>query len=850
MFERISILDEIKTGGYEASLITTFNAYLPFYEEVVWRKLVGQGVQHNVVLMDAAQCAHSIAHDPPRLAGRHYSLVPISSSGAFHPKVILLLGKNKGALLVGSHNLTLSGFGYNRELTNLIRVRGRDDHEAISIFQAVWSQVQGWVEAQGEMLPKHLSEMVIKLQDFAPWLKEQRLELPDSCQILSTQEGASSLFEQLMERVKGKVDQVLVSGAFFDMKLDFLSRIKQELNPREIIVGIDPKTVQMPMGIELDGISFRNANSLGDSDSLRGYLHAKSLVITTFAGEYYLATGSANPSAPAWLRPSLTGNTEMMFLRIGEEAEKAAHAMGLLELPQFPELTEIEWQEIEDSRQKEDRPEVEAIVPSIGICVATEQEILFQTGSLAGSGPFSCQVLGFDKQILCDGLINAVDNGLKLVVPDEILGQIGFVCCTFESKKKTFLVQHQRQIDECARTGSQRRFRDALTSLSSGSPDLETLISCVDKIIFSKADDVNRTAKRIKTISTPSQDKPDSEEGGDLSMDISDTRKSKKKYRLRHSDDLSYLLDVLIYHLRIEAEGVSHEKRDAKGRSEEEQVDADDEEVSGDDNLTDDEISLKSLSLCHGKVRSLVGRMINQFHALAEDKVSFEDTIVRLTGVLAFLRQLRNCDGRVSWVRQGQTAFPIKERQRLFKNITSYLFDGKNSVVVADAEYDDADELARLRGLVLWLAWDSDIHFIAKKAFDESNKEREERLRAKALMLLLAQLVKNDEVVIEEAKQSIGPLCSSDMDWLNWVLDADRAISRFTAQEDDSVAISQVSPGDIAYLPGVPKLGARVILRLDGGKVNLAFFDSEDGYKRYQAGAVKLASYDQLVGAF
>lgn len=37
MPDPVSILDVIKRGGYEASLITTFNATLPFYEEVLLR---------------------------------------------------------------------------------------------------------------------------------------------------------------------------------------------------------------------------------------------------------------------------------------------------------------------------------------------------------------------------------------------------------------------------------------------------------------------------------------------------------------------------------------------------------------------------------------------------------------------------------------------------------------------------------------------------------------------------------------------------------------------------------------------------------------------------------------------
>jgi len=96
MLHKASLIEEVKKGGYEASLISTFNSYLPFYEEVVLRRLVNTGVRHNVLMMDAGQYAASMHDHPPLLAGRHYSLVPIDVSAAFHPKLILLVGKRKG----------------------------------------------------------------------------------------------------------------------------------------------------------------------------------------------------------------------------------------------------------------------------------------------------------------------------------------------------------------------------------------------------------------------------------------------------------------------------------------------------------------------------------------------------------------------------------------------------------------------------------------------------------------------------------------------------------------------------------------------------------------------------------
>ena len=57
--DSISILDIVKRGGYEASLITSFNATLPFYEEVVLRRLVAAGARHRaggVSLRPAPDC--------------------------------------------------------------------------------------------------------------------------------------------------------------------------------------------------------------------------------------------------------------------------------------------------------------------------------------------------------------------------------------------------------------------------------------------------------------------------------------------------------------------------------------------------------------------------------------------------------------------------------------------------------------------------------------------------------------------------------------------------------------------------------------------------------------------------
>lgn len=112
-------------------------------EEVVLRKLASAGCRHNVVLMDKGQCAQAWHNESsrPHLAGFAYTLIPVGVSGAFHPKVCILAGPKKAAILIGSHNLTLSGFGYNQEVTNWIEVTGIKDTEGAALLKATWAML-------------------------------------------------------------------------------------------------------------------------------------------------------------------------------------------------------------------------------------------------------------------------------------------------------------------------------------------------------------------------------------------------------------------------------------------------------------------------------------------------------------------------------------------------------------------------------------------------------------------------------------------------------------------------------------------------------------------------------------
>src|SRR5258706_163809 len=170
--ELISLLDVVSEGGIEASLFTTFNAFLPFYEDVVLRRLLASGCRHNTILMDASQLAACL--DDPSLrpvgAGYDYTLAPIRSRAAFHPKLMLLVGPKRAITCIGSHNLTLSGFGLNRETTYKAIWSGGSDERGADVARATWQATKHWLGKCGTALPRQTQRNILAMEGNTPWI--------------------------------------------------------------------------------------------------------------------------------------------------------------------------------------------------------------------------------------------------------------------------------------------------------------------------------------------------------------------------------------------------------------------------------------------------------------------------------------------------------------------------------------------------------------------------------------------------------------------------------------------------------------------------------------------------------
>ena len=131
MIDRHNILDLL--GGdkrkYHSCIITCFSFDFIFFEQRILPKLRHAGITNINIYVDAYQFEKQLNHfvwSELLDAKAGYSITPIKMTGAFHPKVLLAVGKTKGFLAIGSGNLTSSGLSSNEEIWGSFHITETD----------------------------------------------------------------------------------------------------------------------------------------------------------------------------------------------------------------------------------------------------------------------------------------------------------------------------------------------------------------------------------------------------------------------------------------------------------------------------------------------------------------------------------------------------------------------------------------------------------------------------------------------------------------------------------------------------------------------------------------------------
>ena len=827
-----SLLEHISESGFRSSVFTTYSCYFPFYEEVVLRRLMAAGCVHNVLLVDATRCAEAFAVEElrPRRAGRDYTLIPVKVGGAFHPKMFLRFGKSKGSLLVGSHNVTLSGFGLNDEVTNIFRLEGA----ALRAGGAVFRQALSYL---GQFMPTRLPDVVEAFEGVrlgVPWLDGPLGVGPQERQLLTESAASDDLWSQVVPLIPKDVKTAFVGGPFFDPGLAMVRRLKREVQPERLVIGIDPSTAEIdPIeASRLDGVEWVNIAGVPQIPQRREgahHLHAK---VFWFAGmrDELLVTGSANPSVAAFFASPDQRNAEAV---VADRTKGAADRLHMEALLAAPVVTPTEWSAVGSRRES-----------ALKKCADEPRRILVATPTPTGFIAQDSLEVGLVFDAMGDqsaplGKVVALGGGL-IEAADSVRDAARYLEARSGPLHMLVVIHRTEDIAKNLGGDTRKALRHALGALEEDPTQLDALLKLTEKVIFDSGDVVRTTPLRAADSSDAGHEELTAP--ASLELEAAGRKNSSKRTRSLASGDIVVLLDALMRRL---GEGLAASSA-PRPRSEEEQIGAD-EENGGD--LAPDAPDLELLAkACRGKVRRLIKRMEGQLE-LAKASANTRRGVVQLAAVLGVIRTLRIIEQRPEWKRVRQKLVDRADEWDLFQEAAIAIAWGADAMAaraVAEADGEGFAELSMVIGLLAWLAWDveTDIPVASRRVgLDES--EEDQWYAVQLLAALGPWLVEDSsaQAILQESVTRTPRLHIDGERWLSRHLDALDVLKGVLASADEFGELGRaVESGDLVVLRDGETPRVRVALVVVGGssdgKITIFDPDAKDGTRHFMASRV------------
>lgn len=833
MRKKISLLDIAKEGGYEASLITTYAVNFPVYEQLIIRKLVSGGCRYNILLADQNQlaAAHNSEELRPQLAGVAYTLLPVRMAGSFHPKIWLFAGKKKGALLVGSHNATLAGLGYNRELSTLVELTPDADEELDGAYRDAWNAIVTWVRGCEGQVPEIVCEAVYRFEEFArPYLRPSR---PDpAVRFYAQGVDDESLLDAVRADFAGEAKRIAVLGPYLDSRLEFIRTLQRLWSSAKLVAGLTPEALASDDIFRLRAISCVDSRKIGPGKH-EGFVHAKALYIEGRGSGGLLAVGSANPSAPAWTSVGSGQNAEAVLVWRGAHAREHAEALGIAKLFDLPRLglDEIEL-----------RP-----APTTEIGTTTEGHVLVGVAAIDSESrsidlilPPNARAARYALRSSSDALLHegrlstGAGNAVCIRIPEEIiLSAIRRVEVHLsDGRILSAWVHNCDEIDGLASVSAKTRLRKALASLTADEGNLAEVLQAVEKVIFEDDQELvvhGPTARRQAKRKTSEQDDIQPET---FAVDAGSIVRRRGRVRALKSGDLAYLIDILIRRLGIESAS-NAESPDRLGRSEEEQVGAENNLPEPTGQVPPQTVSDSDLAKLVGKkIKRLISKLSEYLERTPADNQHAPATVARIIAVLALIRELRRIESLPRWRTARLQLVPDEPLIELFDLAIECLLGEKKMLLqkLEEVTQVKTEEALQARALLAWLAWDIGDEYTEEFPLSLEVEDKEDRLTANVALFALFPSIAADEEELAAVRESLAltrPVTVARQQrqesWLNRHAELGRTWHKLLGKPLKDVSRdARLKLGSIAVVTTDVERRLRIVTELAGGHVGLS----------------------------
>lgn len=821
----VSLLEVLRERGPELALVASYNVHFPFFEQVVLRRLRSGGCGYVVVLMDAGQLAAAV-RDPearPRLAGRGYGILPIRAPGVFHPKFMLLVGKERSRLVVGSHNVTLAGFGLNKEITTVFEP-GQDGGSR-GPLQATWRFARDWVSG---VSARNL-ELLTPFEKVAPWLTDEPEEPGEEGPwVLGSSRSGAALWGALRALIEKDVTSVTVLGPSFDEHLDCLRTIEKDLQPRDLIVAIDPGSASITPQAEkrLPKARFVDVSmSRWKGDYNR--VHAKAYRFCFRRGGEILVSGSANPSRQAWIAPPDERNAELVVVQRLGPSDKLVSELRLDHLVDLPAVSGEGWQAIAERRGSESETDA-GRAGSVEIAVACNEGFLVPERFTAGVPRDAVALVSPSDEVTRPEALEPRGREVLVRVRDRRVLETTVQLKVSRAKETMVaLVQRVDDLLEDAFDDTRRALKSALSGLEGDPGQLEQLFKIVERVLFEPPTIAPREATPRGQREAPAK----TGEGDGLSVSLADTPLAKRLGRARIGGDLGALLDAFIFKLGPLVAWAGDAA--PRLRAEDDLAPAEDEEEP-----RDPDRGALLAEMCRGKSHRLTRRLLKRLEEAAEASEGAIHAVVKLAAGLGLIHYLRTNEGRFSWRTTNDDLVAIEDRIELFVGGSQTLLAPKKGLAVHAITQIGArgfDELSSARALLCWLAFDCGCDLGSPYEGEDEDDDADDAfgtdLTFRGFLLHSLGEVVADEAARAALEQECDGMGEGARAWCDRHLRLAEALRKIRRTRNPRAARPQeINPGDVVYPALVPTAPAYVVLWSSSEKAGVV--DLETGTEK------------------
>lgn len=329
------IFRDIPANGknhYHSAILTSYSFDLVYFDSQLLSTLNQKRISSINLFVDQVQLSKSmdyVSNGYIHHLGRKYAVNGITTMGAFHPKINLLIGDNCALALLGSGNITVPGQGKNHELfTGFMFDEDIDKVEGglYIMLQEIWQFIKRFANKTEDYTQRRvcseLQNNCVLLEDDG-FLDSSELhgfyEIGNgmSASLLYNDETSGILQQAFRHIPAGEVNVITIVSPFFDEEGETLFSLSELCPNARIDVLLQEDCVLPPNKMkENSRIQFydfdktdRGGKSLSGNSQFDRRLHAKLFHFTTNDGEFCIV-GSANATIAGVGTIKQRGNNE------------------------------------------------------------------------------------------------------------------------------------------------------------------------------------------------------------------------------------------------------------------------------------------------------------------------------------------------------------------------------------------------------------------------------------------------------------------------------------------------------------------------------------------------------------